>query len=155
MTFENIFCFHLPDIHWASSVMHTGSPLGVEGGGRDSFPKFHGWEHDLRLNFRTSVWTIRKRHVLLTLGVCEDSMPIKTVGGYFACLPEHMNDTHANTTNDTWLLGFFFFFFWLPHVPCGILVPRPGIEPAPLAMKAWSPNHCTTRKFPWMTDTQC
>ena len=30
---------------------------------------------------------------------------------------------------------------------CGILVPQPGIEPAPLALKARSPNHWTAREF--------
>ena len=33
------------------------------------------------------------------------------------------------------------------HVACGILVPRPGIESKPLAVKAPSPNHWTTREF--------
>ena len=41
-----------------------------------------------------------------------------------------------------------FFFFWLCHTACGILVLRPGIEPAPSAVKARSPNHWTARKFP-------
>ena len=31
---------------------------------------------------------------------------------------------------------------------CGILVPRSGIEPVPLAVKAQSPNHWTTKKSP-------
>ena len=31
------------------------------------------------------------------------------------------------------------------------LVPRPGIEPGPPALGAWSPNHCTTREVPWVT----
>ena len=31
---------------------------------------------------------------------------------------------------------------------CGILVPQPGIDPALLAVKAWSPNHLTSREFP-------
>ena len=31
---------------------------------------------------------------------------------------------------------------------CGILVPQPEIEPVPLALEAWSPNHWTTREFP-------
>ena len=38
--------------------------------------------------------------------------------------------------------SFLFFFF------CRILVPQPGIEPTPLAVKAWSPNHWTAREFP-------
>ena len=39
---------------------------------------------------------------------------------------------------------FFFFFFWL----CGILVPRPGIEPAPPAVEVQSLNHWTAREVP-------
>ena len=42
----------------------------------------------------------------------------------------------------------FFFFFWPRHVACGILVPQPGIEPGPSALKVQSPNHWTTREFP-------
>ena len=30
---------------------------------------------------------------------------------------------------------------------CGILVPQPGIEPGPWAVKVWSPNHWTAREF--------
>ena len=40
------------------------------------------------------------------------------------------------------------FLFWLCCVVCGILDPQPGIEHRPLAVKAWSPNHWTTREFP-------
>ena len=38
--------------------------------------------------------------------------------------------------------------FWLRHRACGILAPQPGIEPRPSAVKVWSPNHWTARKFP-------
>ena len=31
---------------------------------------------------------------------------------------------------------------------CGILVPRPGIEPTPPALEVWSLNHWTTREVP-------
>ena len=34
---------------------------------------------------------------------------------------------------------------------CGILVPRPGIEPAPLALEAQSLNHWTAREVPKVT----
>ena len=34
-----------------------------------------------------------------------------------------------------------FFFFWPHCVTRGILVPRPGIEPGPTAVKVWSSNH--------------
>ena len=49
------------------------------------------------------------------------------------------------------LLGFSHFillFFWPRHVACEILVPHPGIEPGPTAVKARSPNHWTARGFP-------
>ena len=44
-------------------------------------------------------------------------------------------------------------FFWgggPRHVACGcgILVPQPGIEPGPLAVRTWSPSHWTAREFP-------
>ena len=39
--------------------------------------------------------------------------------------------------------------FWPRRMACGILVPRPGIEPMPPAMQAWSPNHWTAREDPW------
>ena len=38
-------------------------------------------------------------------------------------------------------------FFWPHHSACGILVPQPGIEPRPLAVSAWSPNHWPTREL--------
>ena len=31
---------------------------------------------------------------------------------------------------------------------CRMLVPLTGVEPGPLAVKVWSPNHWTTREFP-------
>ena len=34
------------------------------------------------------------------------------------------------------------------HVACGILVPRPGIEPMPPAMEAWRLSHWTAREIP-------
>ena len=44
--------------------------------------------------------------------------------------------------------SFSLFFFGPRRMACGILVPQPGIEPGPSAVKAWSPNHWTTREFP-------
>ena len=41
-----------------------------------------------------------------------------------------------------------FFFFWPRCAAYGILVPRPGIEPRPSAVRARSPNHWTAREFP-------
>ena len=34
-----------------------------------------------------------------------------------------------------------------PRMTCGILVPRPGIDPMPSAVKVQSPNHWTAREF--------
>ena len=42
----------------------------------------------------------------------------------------------------------FGFSFWPCHAPCGILVPRPGMEPVPPAMEVWSLNHWTTGEVP-------
>ena len=44
---------------------------------------------------------------------------------------------------------FCFISFWLRHRVCGILVPQPGTEPAPLALEVWSFNHWTAREVPW------
>ena len=44
-------------------------------------------------------------------------------------------------------LNILFLFFWLRLAACGILVPRPGIEPVPSTVRAQSPNHWTTREF--------
>ena len=38
--------------------------------------------------------------------------------------------------------------FWPHHEACGILAPRPGIEPVPSAVKSRSLNHWTAREFP-------
>ena len=43
----------------------------------------------------------------------------------------------------------FFFFFWLHLEACGILVPRPGIQPVlPAAVEVPSANHWMVREFP-------
>ena len=38
--------------------------------------------------------------------------------------------------------------YWLSSVVCRILVPRWEIEPSPLAVEAWSPNHWIAREIP-------
>ena len=42
-----------------------------------------------------------------------------------------------------------FFFFLAARKACGILVPWSGIKPEPSAVKVQSPNHWTTREFPY------
>ena len=40
--------------------------------------------------------------------------------------------------------------WWSTHcMPCGILVPWPGIEPRPSVVGVQSPNHWIAREFPW------
>ena len=41
-----------------------------------------------------------------------------------------------------------FLSFFFGCTACGIIVPRPGIEPGPSAVRAQSPNPWTTREFP-------
>ena len=43
---------------------------------------------------------------------------------------------------------YYYFNFWLYHATCRILVPRPGIGPAPPAAEAPSLNRWTPRKVP-------
>ena len=43
------------------------------------------------------------------------------------------------------------YLFWPRCTACGILVPQPGIEPRPLAVRVRSPNYWTAREFPiWL-----
>ena len=46
------------------------------------------------------------------------------------------------------IIFIYIYLFILGGTACGILVPGPGIEPGPSAVKALSPNHWTTREFP-------
>ena len=57
------------------------------------------------------------------------------------------NKQHLNLRGQTHKGGLSF-FFWLCLPACGILVPQPGIEPGPSAVRAQSSNHWTTREFP-------
>ena len=44
--------------------------------------------------------------------------------------------------------AFFLFFYPFGPMACGILVPQPGIESEPLAVKEPSPNHWMAREVP-------
>ena len=46
------------------------------------------------------------------------------------------------------LLEFTYIYICHTVAACGILVPRPGIEPGAPAVKALSPNRWTAREFP-------
>ena len=63
---------------------------------------------------------------------------------------EHVPDTPTKVAlkiSSGFLNLFFIFYFWLCHRACGILVPRPGIEPGATAVRAPSPNHWTAREL--------
>ena len=45
-----------------------------------------------------------------------------------------------------------FIYFWPQHAACGILVPPPGIEPAPPAVEAQALNFWTTRGVPYISN---
>ena len=51
-------------------------------------------------------------------------------------------------TNATYFVDYIFLGGGLLRRACGILVPRPGVEPRPTAVKATSPNYWTAREFP-------
>ena len=83
---------------------------------------------------------------------------LKLTQCYMAVIPQ-VNSVHQE---ETWIFSlksnqknclpeiiywFFFFFFWQGPVACGILVPRPGIEPVPLHWNL-SLNHWTAREIP-------
>ena len=42
-------------------------------------------------------------------------------------------------------------FIWSCHADCGVLVPRPGIQPRSPDMEAWSPKHWTAGEVPQVT----
>ena len=46
---------------------------------------------------------------------------------------------------------YIYIFFWLHSRACGILLPRPRIEPMPPAVEAQILNHWTTREGPGLT----
>ena len=55
------------------------------------------------------------------------------------------NEESTNKNIDSF---FFFLIFWPRYTACGILVPWPGMEPAPREVAAQSLNHWTAREVP-------
>ena len=82
------------------------------------------WAFLLEMRLLWSSWS----HLPLTLQVSAQMTPLIT-----PLLP-----------HDTPPFFFLNFFVWLA---CGILFSWPGIEPGPLAVKAWSPNHWVAWKI--------
>ena len=58
------------------------------------------------------------------------------------------NQNHSEIPpNTTRIAIIYLLIFWLHCATCRIIIPRPGIEPVPSAVKAQSPNHWTAREF--------
>ena len=77
--------------------------------------------------------------------VLQSSLLRRKEASYPVCMWESKIQTHAFL-----FVCFVFLFvcFWPHCAACGILSPRPGIEPTPSAVKTQSPNHWTAREFP-------
>ena len=67
-----------------------------------------------------------------------------TTHTFFSPLPHQV----GRETSWSFMTLILFFSFWPYCALCGILVPQPGIKPAPPALEAWSLNHWTTREVP-------
>ena len=68
---------------------------------------------------------------------------------YFNNSMKHIN--LCSYLEEHWTTIYLFIFWTTPKKKMRsyeILAPWPGIEHVPLAMKAWNPNHWTTREFP-------
>ena len=65
------------------------------------------------------------------------------------CLSGHRTSLPCLSASCFCFVLFYSVLFVWPHcAACGILVPQPGIKPGPLAVRATSPNHWTTRELP-------
>ena len=58
------------------------------------------------------------------------------------------HSTHLSNFYWSFLSRHLFLFFWPHPEACRILVPWPGIDPMPLTLEVWGPNHWVSRKFP-------
>ena len=75
------------------------------------------------------------------------SIPIIRI--YHIFVIHYMSDGHSGFISKS------FFFLGGPchhHEARRILVPRPGVEPMPYAMEAWSLNHWTAREVPYLQE---
>ena len=75
----------------------------------------------------------------------------KFLAGAQFCVVCYRNLDGCNGRNVVVFIIIFFRFSWLCHTACGILVPQPGIEPAPPAVEVWTFNHWTAREVPLPT----
>ena len=62
--------------------------------------------------------------------------------------PYYQSCTLLDSEFSLFLLLLFIYFFWPCCPGCGILITRPGIEPQPLAVEAWSLTHWASRGVP-------
>ena len=112
----------------AADTGETGSipVLGRSPGeGNGSLPQYSCWENPMD---RGAWWAIVHR-------VTESQTGLKWLS-----MLEHLYLSVC--------LSVYLSIYLLLLMACRMLVPLPGVEPGPLAVKVWSPNHWTTREFP-------
>ena len=85
--------------------------------------------------------------MLLRLFISVEYLKWRSYIMVYCCSSLHSSLITATVAVFVSLKKYFTFIFWLHHAACGILVPRPGIEPGSLAMRTRSPNHWTNRWF--------
>ena len=83
----------------------------------------------------------------LPLSLCDDPQPWILTRAWWLWMANLSQVGHNINNLKNVSSSFSFFFFLATHAACRILVPRPGIELGPLAVKAQSPKHRTTREF--------
>ena len=77
-------------------------------------------------------------------------LPWGCISTFYFYLFVYFSFCHIVFSHLGWLnhIVVFVFNFWPCHATCGILVPWPGIEPAPPALEARGHNHWTAREVP-------
>ena len=88
--------------------------------------------------------TVRKFSLTVNFRV-SIQMPLLNVSLFKICTHSL---THAVPNSLTWFYSFL--YFTSGGMGCVILVPPPGIEPRPIAVKAWTPNLWIIMEFPWL-----
>ena len=79
---------------------------------------------------------------------CSKAYGIFLDGGPNPCLLRWQADSLPLSHQGSKPLSVLVWFYWPRPPVCRVFVPQPEIEPGPMAVKARSPNHWTTRELP-------
>ena len=138
-------------ICWGTSILFSivAPPICISSNRAKECPFFHILlQHLLSLVFLMIDILTGMQWYLMVVLICISSM---AYGPSFYMLIYHSYILFSDMSILYWIFlemqKSLSFFFWLHHVACGILVPQPGIKPRPSAVRAWSPNHWTSREF--------